>query len=72
MNISLKQQILSEENIYKAIYSIESYISEPELLEEKDLSTFLKLRDKYDFNGIIYEVINDCKTILGKLLEDNN
>lgn len=71
MKISLKQQILSEENIYKAIYSIESYISEPELLDASDLNKFHKLRDKYDFNGIIFQVINECKTKLIKLLENN-
>jgi hypothetical protein len=49
---TLKDKILSEENIYKAIYSMESYVFEKGLLSEKDLRTYVRLQDKFDFEYI--------------------
>lgn len=72
MDTNLREQILSEENIYKAIFAVESYISERNLLSASDLDVFLRLRDKYDFNGIISTVIEDCKKTLTKLLDNEN
>lgn len=72
MGINLKKQILSEENIYKAIFAIESYISERDLLSADDLDTFFRLKDKFDFNDAIPAVIDDCKRVLIKLLDDEN
>lgn len=72
MGTNLREQILSEENIYKAIFAVESYVSERDLLSVSDLNTFLQLRDKYDFNGTILTVINSCKKTLTKLLDDEN
>ena len=72
MDTNLREQILSEENIYKAIFAMESYVSEQDLLSATDLNIFLQLRDKYDFNGIISTVIEDCQRTLTKLLDDEN
>lgn len=72
MGTNLREQILSEENIYKAIFAVESYVSERDLLSVSDLNKFLQLRDKYDFNGTILTVINSCKKTLTKLLDDEN
>ena len=71
MAIKLKDQIISEENIYNAIYALESYISERGLLSKDDLTLFLKLRDKYDFNGCIGETIQKCKDSLHKVFDDD-
>ena len=57
---TLKQKILSDENIFAAIYSVQSYISEVNLLSKDDLELFHKLKDKYNTN-IIYETIILCK-----------
>ena len=72
MSTKLREQILSEENIYKAIFAMESYISERDLLSPEDLDTFLRLRDKYDFNGIVSDTIKKCKKTLTQLLDDEN
>ena len=72
MSTKLREQILSEENIYKAIFAMESYISEHDLLSPEDLDTFLRLRDKYDFNGIVSDTIEKCKKTLTQLLDDEN
>lgn len=72
MSTKLREQILSEENIYKAIFAMESYISERDLLSPEDLDTFLRLRDKYDFNGIVSDAIEKCKKTLTQLLDDEN
>lgn len=72
MSTKLREQILSEENIYKAIFAMESYISERDLLSPEDLDTFLRLRDKYDFNGIISDTIEKCKKTITQLLDDEN
>lgn len=72
MNANLREQILSEENIYKAIFAVESYISERDLLSDSDLKNFLRLRDKYDFNDFISNIIKECKMTLIKLLDNEN
>lgn len=72
MDTNLREQILSEENIYKAIFAVESYISERDLFDNEDLKKFYQLKDKYDFNDTISPVINDCKNYLTKLLDDEN
>lgn len=46
---SLFQKLISDENIYKAILSIDSYIYDRELMEESDLDLYYKLRDKFDY-----------------------
>ena len=68
MKTNLKEEIISEANIYKAIFALESYISERNLLSNKDLETFYQLRDKYNFK-LISEIIEKCKSKLTKLLD---
>lgn len=69
METNLREQILSEENIYKAIFALESYISERNLLNAEDLETFYLLRDKYNFK-FITKIIEECKLSLTKLLDN--
>ncbi len=42
---------------------MESYISERDLLSPEDLDTFLRLRDKYDFNGIVSDAIENVRKL---------
>lgn len=67
----LYNRILSETNIYNAIYSLESYVFEKGLLSEADLELLNKLSDKFDFTTIS-KVISDCKNLLEDILDDNS
>lgn len=68
---TLKEKILSEENIFAAIYSVESYINEKNLLTKKDLKLFYALKDKYN-KKLIERIIDDCKTLLNKILDKDD
>lgn len=68
---TLKEKILSEENIFAAIYSVESYINERNLLSDEDLDLFCKLKDKYNKKQI-KEIIKNCKTLLNKILDKDD
>ena len=52
----LYKTIVSKENLYKAIYALESYISERNLLKSEDLEQLMQLRDKFDFENISQSV----------------
>lgn len=43
-----RDYLLSDQNIYHAIYSLRSYIFDFELLEEKDKIAYYRLQDKFD------------------------
>lgn len=69
-NSRLYQMVTSENNIFTAIYSLESYIFEKRLLSKKDLNLFYRLRDKYD-DKTIRQVIKECqKKLKAVLLSD--
>lgn len=68
---TLQTKITSEINIYNAIYSLESYLFEKNLLSEEDIKLYYKLTDKYNFNKIT-EFIGECKSELNNILEDKN
>lgn len=59
-NSKLYEFIISETNIFSAIYSLESYIFEKNLLNKKDLKLYYKLQDKYD-KITIEDTISKCK-----------
>jgi len=67
----LYNRLISDENIYMAIYSVESYINNSELLDDVDLKILNRLRDKYD-EKYISEIINKVKRNIDKLLNDSN
>lgn len=75
----LKETIISDTNIYNAIYSLESYIFEKGLLKNiedddiklSDYELYIRLKNKYDFK-LIDSVIGKCKKRLEKLLNDEN
>ena len=64
-------RLVSDENIYLAIYSLESYIFNKELLEEKDKKLLNQLRDKFN-EELIGEVTEQVKAVLRKLATDEN
>ena len=52
--------ILSDENIFNAVYSVESYISEKNLLSVEDAMLLQRLRDKYN-SKLILNFIKECR-----------
>lgn len=68
--MSLLDKILSEQNIYNAIYALRSYVFEKGLLSADDIEIYHRLSDKYDFDNI-QEAIDRCKTILVRKLQTN-
>lgn len=66
---TLFEELTSEDNIYKAIYALDSYIHEKELLSADDLEIYYRLKDKYDY-GFIKEIISLCVEQIKKLLTD--
>lgn len=66
-NSKLYKRIISEENIYLAIYKIDSYIFEKELLNEADIRLLYALQDKFD-QKLIRAVINKVKKIIERIM----
>lgn len=67
---SLRDIIVSEENVYNAIYCMESYVFEKGLLDKDDLELYSALHDKFNFN-IIADVIETCQQKLNAILSSN-
>ena len=67
INSELFNRIISEENIYNAIYGLDSYIFERNLLSEDDLKRYYRLKDKYD-SEFIKEIICKCKNKLEEVI----
>lgn len=67
----LYEYILSDVNIFNAIYSLESYIYEKELLSDDDIALYYKLTDKFDFENIS-TVIQECQQKIGNILTNND
>lgn len=55
--------LLSDQNIYHAIYSLRSYIFDFELLTENDKEKYYRLQDKYD-EIYIKEIIKDASKMI--------
>lgn len=69
-NSELYRLVLSDTNIFSAIYSLESYVFEKNLLSQADLDLYYKLQDKYN-DVTISSVIEKCKTKLDEILLTN-
>ena len=65
--VDLNKLIMSDSNIFSAIYSLESYIFEKNLLNKKDLDLYYKLQDKYD-DTTIKNTIKACRSKLETVL----
>lgn len=66
-NLSIKERLFSDKNIYLAIYSVESYISNKELLDPEDEICLIKFRDKFDWE-YINEWIEKVKKRLNQVI----
>jgi hypothetical protein len=69
-NSELYKRVISEENIYKAIYSLESYVFEKELLSPKDIEKYNNLTDKYNII-FIDKIIAECKEKIENVFQSN-
>lgn len=63
----LFKSILDPQNIYNAIFALESYVFEKGLLNNSDLALYYSLGDKYDID-VIRDVIKRCERRLKDLL----
>lgn len=68
---NLREIITSNENIYNAVYCMESYVFEKGLLDDNDLQLYNSLHDKFDFEKI-EDVMQKCKERLIKLLDEKD
>lgn len=50
--LSIRERLFSKQNIYLALYSVDSYILNKELLDRKDKEELARLKDKFDKNNI--------------------
>lgn len=66
----LYNYIISDQNIYHAIYSMESYIFEKTLLDENDIDMYHRLTDKFDLKTI-EPFIERCKYRIIEILDSN-
>lgn len=67
---ALRAKIFSEENIYNAIYALESYVFERNLLSEDDINLFKQLEDKFN-KELIGKIIIECQNRLHEIYTDN-
>lgn len=75
--LSIYERLFSKQNIYLALYSVESYISNKELLNKKDKEELNKLKDKFDKVNIekwiqqiqerLYQLIDETKYLHAKI-----
>lgn len=63
----LYKEIISDKNIYSAIYSLESYLFEKNLLSEEDTKRLSCLDDKFNFEQID-QTIKECRQLLEEVL----
>lgn len=66
--MSLREFILSNENIYLAIYSVRSYVFDPQLLDMKDKKLLKKLSDPFD-EKVIFSLIKRIRKNIEKILD---
>lgn len=71
MNSKLYKKVISHNNIYLAIYYIESYIQEKNLLSLSDRIYLKKLVDKFNIK-LISRTIKKVRKIIIKLLKEDN
>ena len=75
--LSICERLFSKQNIYLALYSVESYISNRELLDKEDKEELSRLKDKFDEENIekwigkiqerLYQLIDDIHYLHAKI-----
>lgn len=68
--LNIYDRLFSEQNIFLALYSVESYISHKELLSRKDKEELINLKDKFDKSNI-QSWINRVQERLHQLIDEN-
>lgn len=68
----LFNDIIDSQNIYSAIFSVESYIYEKDLLSSEDLEMLERLNDKYDFEYIENKIISQCIKKISTILSEDD
>lgn len=68
--LSIRERLFSKQNIYLALYSVDSYISNRELLDEEDKEKLSKLKDKFDEKNI-EKWIGEIQARLHQLIDDS-
>ncbi len=66
-NSNIYKRITEKDFIYKAIYSLESYVFEKDLLDEEDYILMLKLRDPFN-HKVIDETIENVRALIDDVL----
>lgn len=66
----LLEKILSKENIYNAIYALESFVFERNLLNADDIKVYKQLEDKFN-TKYINSIINKCRRKMMGMYEGN-
>lgn len=69
--MGLRDYLVSEENLYLAIYAVKSYVFDPQLLDKGDKEMLNKLMDPFN-EKYIRNVIEDVRVIVEKILNDDN
>lgn len=67
--LSIRKRLFSKQNIYLALYSVESYISNRELLDKEDKEELSRLKDKFDEENI-EKWIGKIQERLHQLIDD--
>ena len=70
-NSNIYKRITKRDFIYKAIYALESYVFEKDLLDEADYTLMLKLRDPFN-HKIIDETIKNVRELIDDVLINGN
>ena len=68
---SLRERLLSSENIYHSIYLANSYVQNKELLSRKDLDLLYKLNDAFN-KEIIQETISNVHKRIKEILDNES
>lgn len=68
-DLSIRNKLFSKQNIYLALYSVDSYISNRELLDKEDKEALKRLRDKFDEPNI-EKWIEKVEKRLHQLIDD--
>lgn len=69
--LSIRKRLFSKQNIYLALYSVESYISNRELLDKGDKEELSRLKDKFDEENIEKWIVK-IQERLHQLIDDIN
>ncbi len=69
--MSLYERIIAPENIYAAIYSLESFIFERYLLNDKDFKVYMQLHDKFN-DKFIDRYVKKCIKRIELIMKSNH